>query len=78
VLKHVVKDVLQTVEQAHCKRLLPTIHATTVPWHLRYHVKDVHPCVAEPNKMLETTTGYCMRVRYGFAGWSMAVFGAGQ
>jgi hypothetical protein len=63
VLKHVVKDALHAVERARCKRLLPAVHSATVPWHLRYHVKDLHPCVADPNKMLEATVGYSMRVR---------------
>ena len=62
VLKHVVQGALVKARMARCKGFLPDLHAKCIPAHARQGVRDLHPCIVEPNKCFEGTVGYSAQV----------------
>lgn len=63
VLKHAVRDALAMVQKARSKAFLPDIHANSIPAYSRHAVRDLHPCIVQPNRCLEGTVGYTTQVR---------------
>lgn len=44
------------------KSMLPDIHSKWIPPELRFAFKELHPWIPEPNRIIEGTVGYSMRV----------------